>query len=900
MANKTIPQLPAATTIIPGVDVLPISHSGVTQKATPDQVVQAVLPSPGPIGGTTPDTAEFSALTVTGAVGLQKAVAGLFTDAVAGTDYLGPTTGTAIQKANGSGGLTNAVSGADYAPATSGNSILYGNGSGGFSSVTVGSGLSFAGGTLSSVSGGGTVTSVSVVSANGLAGTVANPTTTPAITLSTTTSGILYGNSGALSAVTVGSGLTFAGGVLSAISGGGGTVTDVSVVSANGFSGTVATSTTTPAITLGTTVTGLLKGNGTAISAATAGTDYASPGANSDITSLSGLTGGISTPDFVQFDTGATFTSAIGKIGWNGGTTLNLGMTANVTQKIGEDTFIYAKASSAITKGDLCMFTGTVGASGVITAAPATGMTVAQYIVGIAAENIALNGFGLIQWFGNIRGIDTTGSSVGETWLDGDILYYNSAFTGKLTKVYPASGPIIQVAAVVNAASSGNGDLLIRPSFIQRITTSAPLAVSQTASGSALSITQASSSTNGYLSSTDWTTFNSKAPATSGTSILYGNGSGGFSNVTIGSNLTFVGGTLSATGGGGMTYPAAGMAVSTGSAWGTSKTTPTGDVVGTSDSQTLTNKTLTAAGSNTVEATSGPTSTQLGGNRNKIINGAMAVDQRNLGASQTITAGAALAYTVDRWYAYCTGANVTGQRAAGSTASSQYNYQFTGAASVTGIGFAQRIEAINCYDLANNTATLSVNLANSSLTTVTWTAYYANTADTFGTLASPTVTQIATGTFTVNSTITRYSTNISIPSAATTGIQIVFSVGAQTSGTWTIGSVQLEKGATATPFENRLYGTELALCQRYYQKMTSLTVAGYTNSPSETYYSGTTSLLVEMRATPTLSLSGFVNNNSGNAVASGVSARCFRFFATSTTTGSAYSLFNMETTGVEL
>jgi hypothetical protein len=40
------------------------------------------------------------------------------------------------------------------------------------------------------------------------------------------------------------------------------------------------------------------------------------------------------------------------------------------------------------------------------------------------------------------------------------------------------------------------------------------------------------------------------APATSGSSILLGNGSGGFSNVTIGSNLTFSGGTLSASGGG--------------------------------------------------------------------------------------------------------------------------------------------------------------------------------------------------------------------------------------------------------------------------------------------------------------------------------------------------------------
>jgi hypothetical protein len=58
---------------------------------------------------------------------------------------------------------------------------------------------------------------------------------------------------------------------------GSGTVTTASVVSANGFAGTVATATSTPAITLTTSITGLLKGNGTALSAATAGTDYVTP-----------------------------------------------------------------------------------------------------------------------------------------------------------------------------------------------------------------------------------------------------------------------------------------------------------------------------------------------------------------------------------------------------------------------------------------------------------------------------------------------------------------------------------------------------------------------------------------------------------------------------------------------
>ena len=257
---------------------------------------------------------------------------------------------------------------------------------------------------------------------------------------------------------------------------------------------------------------------------------------------------------------------------------------------------------------------------------------------------------------------------------------------------------------------------------------------------------------------------------------------------------------------------------------------------------------LTAA--NNITATSGTVVMASSFLRNRIINGAMAIDQRNAGSSQTITAASALAYTVDRWYAYCTGANVTGQRVQGASAN-QYRYQFTGAASVTAIGFAQRIEAINSSDLAGTTATLSVDLSNSLLTTVTWTAYYANSTDTFGTLASPSVTSIATGSFTVTSSIARYSAQISIPSAATTGLQILFTVGAQTSGTWVIGNVQLEPGSIATPFERRLYGQELTLSQRYCYVCTirplGITLNGNALS------SGILSYPVTMRTSPTLS-----------------------------------------------
>lgn len=277
---------------------------------------------------------------------------------------------------------------------------------------------------------------------------------------------------------------------------------------------------------------------------------------------------------------------------------------------------------------------------------------------------------------------------------------------------------------------------------------------------------------------------------------------------------------------------------------------------------------------------------QLAGTRNRVINGGMAVDQRNAGASQTFTAAAALAYSVDRWYGYCTGANVTGQRVQGATVG-QFYYRFTGAASVTAIGFGQRIEQLNSADLAGSTATLSVDLANSLLTTVTWTAYYATTADTFGTLASPTRTQIATGTFTVTSTVTRYNTNISVPAAATTGIEIVFTVGAQTSGTWTIGNVQLEAGSVATPFERRSYGHEFALSERYYQKLyVGITLPGATNTSNYTF---TVPFRVFPRpvSTSNVSFSSISYANASSLTCASVSSYGFQLLWIATTNGFA-------------
>ena len=166
----------------------------------------------------------------------------------------------------------------------------------------------------------------------------------------------------------------------------------------------------------------------------------------------------ISNINFVDFDTTYATTLTEGQLGWDGNNTLGLGMAGgNVVQHIGEDQFFYCKATSAITKGQVVMFTGAVGASGVPTGAPATGITDGTYIMGVAAESISLNGFGLVQSFGTLRNVNTTGYS------DGDILWYDPSVTGGLTKTKPSAPNVkAQIAAVINGGSSGGGTILIR------------------------------------------------------------------------------------------------------------------------------------------------------------------------------------------------------------------------------------------------------------------------------------------------------------------------------------------------------------------------------------------------------------------------------------------------------
>lgn len=266
--------------------------------------------------------------------------------------------------------------------------------------------------------------------------------------------------------------------------------------------------------------------------------------------------------------------------------------------------------------------------------------------------------------------------------------------------------------------------------------------------------------------------------------------------------------------------------------------------------KTFTSDTPTFTGTATFNGALVPASSFL---RNRIINGCFAVDQRNSGAAQTITAGAALAYTVDRWYAYCTGADVTGQRLTGS-GGSQYAYRFVGASSNTLVGFGTRIEQLNCYDLAAGDVTISVSMRCGSSPTVTWYLYNANSADSFGTIASPNTTQIATGTFSLTNTLTRFSATIPAATMAgnTNGLELrfVISSGLGAAVTWTVQDCQIEVGAAATPIERRIYSNEQAMCQRYYTTFGGNRYPGAANSGTSVNFP--IPVCTPMRATPSL------------------------------------------------
>jgi hypothetical protein len=239
------------------------------------------------------------------------------------------------------------------------------------------------------------------------------------------------------------------------------------------------------------------------------------------------------------------------------------------------------------------------------------------------------------------------------------------------------------------------------------------------------------------------------------------------------------------------------------------------------------------------------------GFKNRIINGAMVIDQRNAGAS-----GTAGAYTVDRWfYEPSQATKGTWQQNAGSvtppTGFSNY-LGFTSSSAYSLLSgdyfnFQQKIEGFNFADMAWGTA-------NAQSVTLSFWVRSSLTGTFGGTLRNSDTNYSYPFSYAINSANTWEQKTITIagPTAGTwvgatngLGVLVAFSLGtgttySGTAGAWAasnllsatgatsvvgtngatfyITGVQLEKGSTATSFDYRPYGTELMLCQRYYSR----------------------------------------------------------------------------------
>ena len=236
--------------------------------------------------------------------------------------------------------------------------------------------------------------------------------------------------------------------------------------------------------------------------------------------------------------------------------------------------------------------------------------------------------------------------------------------------------------------------------------------------------------------------------------------------------------------------------------------------------------------------------------RNRIINGAMVIDQRNAGASVSVST--AEIYTLDRWAArLMSGSGHTVQRSTTAPvgfANSLLVTVGTGASPAAGDRnvIPQKIEGFNVADLAFGTAS-------ASSITISFAVRSSVTGTFGGAIANSATNRSYPFTYTINAANTFETKTVTIPGDTTgtwltdsgIGMYLWLDIGSGTTyqgaaGSWAaadyraasgttkliitsgatfyITGVQLEAGTTATPFEQRLYGTELALCQRYYVK----------------------------------------------------------------------------------
>lgn len=243
----------------------------------------------------------------------------------------------------------------------------------------------------------------------------------------------------------------------------------------------------------------------------------------------------------------------------------------------------------------------------------------------------------------------------------------------------------------------------------------------------------------------------------------------------------------------------------------------------------------------------------LYGFRNRVINGDMQIDQRYSGSSNTKNAGSSDTYHLDRWLA----ANVsdavyTVQQVEDGPTGFKNSLKITVTTADSSIGsgqinlIRQSIEGLNVADLAWGTAnaktiTLSFwvkssltgqfggSLTNSATNRSRTFSYTISSANTWE-YKTVTISGDTTGTWlTTNGVGVRLDWNLGtgstyLAASGTWNASNLVGVTGDTSivstlnATWQITGVQFEVGSVATPFERRPYGTELALCQRYFEK----------------------------------------------------------------------------------
>ena len=182
------------------------------------------------------------------------------------------------------------------------------------------------------------------------------------------------------------------------------------------------------------------------------------------------------TLDMLIFSTNyaPTGSEAPGTMYWNSDDeTIDIVMPNDIINQVAlEEFFDYEnQTGSTILDGSALMYSGTLGASGRITAqlAIADGSLSPAYTIGIATHDCPDGEMGKATWRGKVRQVDTTGTPYSETWSDGDLIWVSPTTAGDLTNVKPvAPHRAILVAVVIKAHS--NGTLLVRPTWSPKMT----------------------------------------------------------------------------------------------------------------------------------------------------------------------------------------------------------------------------------------------------------------------------------------------------------------------------------------------------------------------------------------------------------------------------------------------